>query len=210
MPRLYLDEQEIQVSSGEANSLEQILKEIEDEHLPPNTVIRQIHVDGTPLLAEDFANEPSDVLAQVAEKEKIEVFTGSIGEVAEESVYEAIDYLKRVESSVPALISGFRSTPGPEAFESLRQLYEGFYWLNLLLDRLETTLEFDVASFEVQGVAVHAQHVKLAGVLKEMVSSQEREDYVLVADLLEYEVLPLVTVWKDMYAAIGDRIAAVP
>src|SRR4029453_18644535 len=115
-------------------------------------------------------------------------------------------YLGRVETISPDLASTFRAAPGPHAFEQLKQFYDGFYWLNLLLDRLQTTFQLTLESVEVEGVSVRNHHLNLVSILKELIGAQERQDFVLLADLLEYEIQPLIPLWRDVFAALGRRI----
>src|SRR5262245_12027717 len=146
MARLYIDQREIELPAPCFTSLDQVLKHVEESHLQPNTLIRQIQVDGLPLASEAFQDNPSSILHRIAERERIEIVTGTVWDVAQDSLREAVEYLGRVESISPELAATFRSAPRAEAFEQLKQLYEGFYWLNLLLDRLQTTFQLTLES----------------------------------------------------------------
>lgn len=86
---------------------------------------------------------------------------------------------------------------------SLRQLYEGFYWVNLLMNRLETSFGLALDGIRVRNVSAREHHGRLLAVLKQMVSAHERQDFVYVADLLEYEILPIVPIWKSMFLELS-------
>src|SRR5262245_23601532 len=209
MPRLYVDQQEVSLPAAGFTSLEEILKLVEETHLPPNTLIREIQVDGLPLSSEQFQSSPSTVLERIAERDRIEIFTANVWEIATDSIREAIEYLVRIETVTPALATSFRAHPGPERFENLRQLYEGFYWLNLLLDRLQVTFQFNLDEVQLAGKTARGHHVDLMTILKELIASQERGDFILMADLMEYEILPLIPVWKGLFAALGQKVTPV-
>ena len=49
-------------------------------------------------------------------------------------------------------------------------------------------------------------HKNLISALKAVIDAQEKRDYALIADLLEFEVLPLVPVCKSLFAAVRERI----
>ncbi len=205
MPRVFVNEREI-LPPCDISSLDQILKHVEAAHLPPNSVVRQIHVDGLPLRADTLFNDFSEPLKQMEYREKIEFFTGTLTEIACESIGEAIVYLDRVEKIGPSLAEDLQVAAGPQAFEKLRELYEGFYWLTLLLDKLNHSFHINLDDIFIQEVSAREHHRKFVSVLKQLVQSQEKNDLVLVSDLLEFEVLPLIAVWKEMFQIILDRV----
>src|SRR5262245_54488854 len=114
MTRLYIDQQEIPLPVAGLTSLEEVLKLVESTHLPPNTLIREIQVDGQPLSSEQFQSSPSALLEHIDERDRIEIFTATVWDIADDSIREAIDYLTRIEAVTPTLASSFRAYPGPE------------------------------------------------------------------------------------------------
>jgi hypothetical protein len=205
MTRLYVDKQEIAPLPPDLSSLDQVLRFVQRTHLSPNTIIRQVQVDGLPLIPDDHT---SCIPERIDGREKIEILTGTLREVALDSIREAITYLERVETATPSLASSFRSAAGPEAFENLKQFYEGFYWANILLDRLEQTFRIPLEAICVGGGNAREHNIKLAAVLKEVVEAHEKKDFGLMADLLEYEIAPVIPGCKDVFAAFRDRILA--
>jgi hypothetical protein len=146
------------------------------------------------------------MLDRIDTRDKIEIFTGTLNEIASDSITEGLAYLDRIESATPSLAESFRFCPRQESFENLRQLCEGFYWLNLLLDRLKINFGINLETELIRGIAASEYHQKFISVLKQLIESQESKDYVLISDLLEYEILPLVSVWREMLGAISTRI----
>jgi hypothetical protein len=206
MTRLFIDNQEI-TPPLDFSSLSQILKHVEDFHLRPNTVIREIQIDGTPLVV-PTDEQKADYSFPIDRQEKVEISTGTITEIAQESIADALQYLKRVEAATPSLISSFQTSPSPEAFEGLKQLYEGLYWLNLLLAKLTTSFQLKIDDAPIQGIPVSEHHRKYISVLKNLIDSQQKRDFALIADLLEYEILPLVSVWSEMFGIVSDKVLA--
>jgi hypothetical protein len=197
MTRLFIDAREVPFPPGVNCSLDQILRHVELTELPPDSAIRQVHIDGAAVLEESTASSGLD------QRERIEVFTASLGDIARESISEANSYLDRVQTVIPALSKSFQDLPGTEAFENLRQLCDGFYWLNLLLDRLGKTFHRPQQETLVQGLSISKQNQRLLTIFRELVEAQERRDFLLISDLLEYEIMPFLPVWKEMLAAIG-------
>jgi len=203
MTRLYIDRQEVTPIPPDLTSLEQVLELVETNHLSPRAVIRQVQVDGLPLIPED----PAEGLpGRIDNREKIEIITGTLSDVAVDAIREAVTYLERVESATPAMAESFRVSSGADAFENLKQFYDGFYWLSLLLDRLNKSFDISLESVPLGNTNAAEHHKNLISSLKAVIDAQEKRDYALIADLLEYEVLPLVPVCKDLFAAVRERI----
>ncbi|MBN1571507.1 MAG: hypothetical protein JXA73_26965 [Acidobacteria bacterium] len=205
MTRFYVNDKEI-TPPMDTSSLGQILKEVENAHLPPNVVVRKIQIDGLPLLPQIVSENPAALCEQMERSEKVEIFTGTLAEIAGDSIREALAYLRRIEDATPSLAESFRFSPNPDAFENLRQLCEGFYWLNLLIDKLGTNFQLRLEEMIVGGIPAMHHHQKFISVLKQLVESQESGDFILIADLLEYEILPLVPVWKEMFGSIAEKM----
>ena len=198
MTRLFVDAREIPFPPGGICSLDQVLRHIELTELPPDSAIRQVHIDGVPVL------EESSSCSGVDQRDKIEVFTAAMGDIARDSIAEANSYLDRVKSVIPSLSMSFQDLPGPQAFENLRQLCDGFYWLNMLLDRLGRTFRCREEGKLVRGLTISEQNQRLLNIFRELVEAQERRDFLLISDLLEYEIMPFLPVWKEMLSAIGS------
>jgi hypothetical protein len=206
MTHLFLDDQEIEMPSPAAGSFRQLLEYVDNACLPPHTAIKHINVDGRPLLADDLLGDQSGLYDQIDRAEKIEIFTATAQEIALEAIQEAVAYLRRVEGAVPPLAWDLRSNPGPGALESLRHLFEGFYWLNLLLNRLNNSFKDHLEGLNVAGLTPHEHYLHQASVLKLLVESQEHRDMAGTANLLEYEISPAIPVWKELFTAAGASL----
>jgi hypothetical protein len=204
MTRYFINEREI-APPLDISSLDQILKHVEGCHLPPNSVIRQIHVDGQPMIT-DASPDVGEILRQMENREKVEIVTGTVSEIARDSIAEAIAYFDRIETVTHSLVTCFQNSPEPEAFENLRQLLEGLYWINLLLDKLAKGFHIVLDDFLVQGISVGEHLKKFISILKQLIDSQERGDFILIADLLEYEVIPMLPAWKDIFSSILQKV----
>jgi hypothetical protein len=204
MTRFFVNESEIKPPPGLA-SLDQILKHVEETHLSSDSVVKQIHIDGLPVLP-DSSENLSEAFREMANTKTVEIFTGTLAEIARESLSEAIHYVHRVESITPSLANSFQSSPGPDAFENLRQLSEGFYWLHILLENLEKSYGLSLKGVLIRQVPVEDHLNKLVSVLKQLVQSQEKGDFTMISDLLEYEILPLMPVWREIFSFVLKKV----
>ncbi len=205
MTRIFVDAKEVPSLPPGLTTLADVLKHIEQNYLGPHSVVRRVCVDGAPLVVDELVSVASSEMARVTFRESIEITTGTLTEVAGESITEAVAYLRRIEPAIADLAAGFRDLPGPAEFDNLRQLYEGLYWLNLLLDRLQSSFGVDLGPAD-SSTLVRETHRHFAAILKRLIGAQEGEDYSLIARILESEILPLVPIWKALFEDAGKRI----
>ena len=204
MTRYYVNGREVEVAS-EFASFDQMLKQIEDRFLEPTAIIREVHVNGSPVAPELLHNDNRNS-GQTSEWEKIEIFTGTLAEIAAESIAGARDYLIKVENAAPALAVKFQDFPEPEDFGSLGSLCEGFYFLSMLLEKLANGYQLKFNEIIVRGTSVADHLQKFAGIVKQLNEAQEKQEYLLIADTIEYEILPIVPVWNDIFEAVSQKV----
>ena len=203
MTRLYIDKREVAPLPSNLGSLDQVLRLVESDHLPDNMVIRQVQVDGVPLIQD---NQEAGFQDDICDREKIEIFTATLREVAVDSIREAVTYLARAEAAIPSLSSSLRIQAEPEASSNLRQFYEGIYFINLLLQRLEQAFQVPFASLKLRSGSAEDCRFKLADLLKEVIEAHEKQNFGMLADLLEYEIGPLIPAFKETFETINSRI----
>jgi hypothetical protein len=205
MTRFFINDRELSFLKDIA-SLDGFLEHVDDLDLPANSIIRRINIDGRPLVADAFPGELSCLLGNVKNRNTVEIYTGTIAEIAHESITEALQYLDKIEKLTPLIASDFHVSPNAEAFDNLRSLYEGFYWLTLLLDKLKNNFQISLEDIVIQNASTADHQQKFISVLKQLIDSQERGDFVMLSDLLEYEILPITPIWREMFLAIEKRV----
>ena len=204
MTQYYVNGKEVDVPSN-FPSFDQMLKHIEDRYLEPASVIREIHVDGQPFTPESFLGGNGS-LEMSSEWKKVEIFIGTLADIAVESIAGAQDYLIKIENGAPALALKFQDFPESDDFGNLGSLCEGFYFLSILLDKLAVGYQLKLDEIIVRGVSAHEHLNKFAGIVEQLNEAQEKQEYLLIADTIEYEILPVVPVWKEIFEAVSSKI----
>jgi len=52
-----------------------------------------------------------------------------------------------------------------------------------------------------------SEHLKkFADIVNQLNEAQEKQEYLLIADTIEYEILPIVPVWKEIFETISRII----
>ena len=204
MTRYYVNDREVEITS-DFSSFDQMLKYVEDRHIDPTAVIREVHVDGRPIAPESI-HEDDGSFNRAGGWEKIEIFTGTLAEIAVESIAGALDYLVKIENAAPALAVKFQDFPEAEDFGNFRSLCEGFYFLCILLDKLAIGYQLKLNEIIVRDISLSEHLKKFADIVNQLNEAQEKQEYLLIADTIEYEILPIVPVWKEIFETISRII----
>jgi hypothetical protein len=203
MTKYFLNDREIATPTN-FTSIDQLLKYVEKSHLAPDIVIRRINIDGQPFELDDLSGSSVN---SIENRERIELFTSTLIEVAKDSIAESLEYLSRIEMLVPSLSIKFQDSPDADAFQSLGQLYEGFYFICLLLDKLAKSYHIKLGEAVIQDIPIQGHLEKFISILKQLNECKQNGDYALIADILEYEILPGVPLWKDVFDFVSKKIA---
>jgi len=205
MTRYYINGREIEIPQG-LSSFDQFLKHVEDKCLKSTDIIRIINVDDRSFTMESLESD-NEYLGLTGDWEKVEIITGTLAEIAEESLTGAQEYLVKIENAAPALALKFQDFPESEDFSNLGSLCEGFYFLSILLDKLSSGYQLALNEITVRGFSIQEHMLKFAAIVKQLNEAQEKQEYLLIADTIEYEILPIVPVWKDIFETVSRIVA---
>jgi hypothetical protein len=99
-------------------------------------------------------------------------------------------------------------TSGSEcADDSFAEAVQGLQWFVQMTDFIECTLNLDFQKLLRNGRPVAEYVNSLNGILQEIVNAQEGFDPVLLADILEYDLVPHLEEWKEIYTMFERELA---
>ncbi|HHV28934.1 hypothetical protein [Acetivibrio mesophilus] len=108
-----------------------------------------------------------------------------------EIVGTAAEYILKASEGVEQIIEFFQSGREDIATRMMIDLVEGIEWLTQAIDGTK----------DIHGD--HPMDISQANsVLREISEAYENMDYVLLSDLLEYELLPMVNIWRKQLTSI--------
>jgi hypothetical protein len=138
--------------------------------------------------------------------DSIEITTESPVSLVGKILAEGENYIDGVRDFLIKVAGHF--TSGSECADAaFAEAVQGLQWFVQMTDFIECTLNLDFQKLSLNGRPV-AEYVKnLNGILQEIVDAQEGSDPVLLADILEYDLVPHLEQWKEIYALIERELA---
>jgi hypothetical protein len=101
----------------------------------------------------------------------------------------------------------FRSGNERTALDHYIELLGGFDMLVRALAEAGCVLGVDFSATPVGDVTLERFVGQLNTLLQETMAAQQRRDWVLIADLLEYELAPHLGQWQGLFAVLGEKAA---
>jgi hypothetical protein len=107
-----------------------------------------------------------------------------------EKQYETIEmakpYISKMKNGIQEAIKLFEEGKNSEAVEICSFIEEGSNWISEV-----ARLTKDLQSKELEETLLDSK-------IEELAEAYENEDYTLMSDLLQYEILPIITDWNEV------------
>lgn len=164
------------------------------EQSPEGVVITEVRVDGRPSLAQGrwYLNFLPLEKVQVLEVEQT-----TVRDMSRRNLGHADSYLERFLPGLAALATRFRQGEEREAADSLVEALEGIQWFLGLFAGFEVLAHHDLKAVPFRGRTLADFVDRLKSLVTETAEAQRNQDWVLLADLFDYELRPLFQEVRD-------------
>lgn len=181
-------------------------------------VARRAEKDGARIIkvklnGEDITGKDHSLLnpLPLIEVQDLEIQTGDPKVLARSSLYSLADFLEQLLKELQNTAELFRLGNQERSNQSFLRCLDG---LQVFMHSLEHCRRLLGLSFELlfvpnsQGrneITVAENRRRLFEVLDSMIEAQTNQDWILLADLLEYELIPTLEDWRYIVPAILDE-----
>lgn len=182
------------------NALNEVITDLRIQCAKENLVM-QMMVNG---LATD------NILPGLSESEldTVEIQLLTPEEMVVEGIVEGYNYLPRFVDGLNQCLDYFRAGNQSQAVIIFGQAVDGMNFLNHVF----SGIKFYILPLEEFNQVRTTYQTQIAGfeqVLKELMETWENEDYVLMADLIEFELIPQLEQVQEQFHQILDRLIEV-
>ncbi|MEK3719068.1 hypothetical protein [Paenibacillus sp. FSL H8-0034] len=146
-------------------------------------------------LYDDFGLYLTEHFFQV---EHVEIVTQTLEQLVYETSTSTYSYLNGSIQALPQLASGFNSNPTEDTWTKLGSFFEGMVWTIQSMTLLSQHIEHANVINDI-----NAQVNMLSAMASDLETAVNNKDYVLLADILEYEVMEI---YSDIAAIIKTLI----
>jgi hypothetical protein len=180
-------------------NLDQVFIKVMEDGLLNDRVVTDVFVNDEPF-SEIYPHQAEDIDA--SELRTVEIRTMPVGEVAVEITRELYKVVTLMGEGATRVAELFRQADDAEALETYQDLVD----VTRDFIGMISTLRGEFALKDYREFMEASD--QLSTLFGEMTSVMGNEDWILLADLLEYEFLPAVNRWKKVVAQLREDVRA--
>lgn len=168
---------------------------LSEELKKENRVIIKVYVDNQEMEHGKQYTYFEDKLSKFSD---IKVETQDRNSVLKDNI-EAIDeHIDKMVENIEKASELFRQGDMIESQNYFAAVIEGIRWFNYSLDLIFSFLRVDPAAAKVGDIEIENKINKISEIIATMADTQEKSDWVLLADQLEFELKPEILSWKEV------------
>jgi len=174
-------------------TLGDLVLHIEKEGVAQGNVVRSIQIDGK----ESPPDSPVVRKTPLSEIETLEIEISTLSDIVNKNIENADAYLIRLIPGIEKSVELFRMGNEQEANKFFINIIDGIDWLSQVLDMILAAKAISPDTV-FDGKSIQDRRASLVDFTQQMVDANKNQDWVLLADLLEYEILPYYQEWSNL------------
>ncbi len=137
--------------------------------------------------------------------ETLETEVLSLDQILGKNITNAKDYLKKLIPGIQKASDLFRSGNEQEANKFFINIIDGMDWFSQVVDSIAQATDMESGPILLDGKSFQDRQDHLVAMTGQMVEANQNQDWVLLADLLEYEILPYYCDWEEQLPKIYQK-----
>jgi len=186
----------------ETSNLEELLVKLAQEGIPEDHLIGSVVVDGEPF-SESYPGQSKEIDLKTVRE--IDVTTVSSVQFASAAAKDSGVFIDRLIRGTNKTAELFRMADEAEANTHFVTLIDAIREFVRFIDEMKNILQWNFHVSLYQGEPVQKEWDRLVGLIDELTEVHEERDWILIADLLEYELAPSFTKWGEIIAIKGSE-----
>ena len=150
--------------------------------------------------------EPQVTARRLSELARVDVETATPAGFLRQCLLDTVRPLDEAAELAARLSTIYRRRDVSQGHAGITALASELRGLTSIVDILGGPLQIDLNSLVAHGVTVAEQTKEFAAVLEALVMAQESEDWLTVADILEYDLEPAIRRWIEVLRVVANRL----
>ncbi|MGE4503950.1 MAG: hypothetical protein AB7D51_01260 [Desulfovibrionaceae bacterium] len=196
---IVIDGQKSELKISDFSNLEEILTEVVENGHVSQRVVTDVLLNKEPF-SEIYPHQAEDIEAR--EIQELEIRSVPVQQMASDIVQELYKVVKLMGGGGREVATLFRQADDAEALETYQDLLDVTRHFITMVGVIRE--EFSMQSHP----EFKAATLELSALFTEMTEVLANEDWILLADLLEYEFLPAVAKWEKVVDLLREDVAA--
>ena len=166
----------------------------------PGSYIRRIWLDDQEFPSDDreaLQKKPSDI-------DSLEVELANLKDLVATNLANALNYLKKLIPGFEQAADLFRAGNEQEANKYYLQILDGIEWFSQVVSVIMSPDEGETELPDTDDESLEVRQKKLTDLMSQMLEANQNQDWVLLADILEYEMVPFYKDWEKILSKLEN------
>ena len=166
----------------------------------PDSYIRRIWLDDQEFPSDDreaLQKKPSDI-------DSLEVELANLKDLVATNLANALDYLKKLIPGFEQAADLFRTGSEQESNKYYLQILDGIDWFSQVVSVIMSPDEGETELPDTDDESLEVRQKKLTDLMSQMLEANQNQDWVLLADILEYEMVPFYKDWEKILSKLEN------
>ena len=166
----------------------------------PGSYIRRIWLDDQESPADDqiaLQKNPSEIGS-------LKVELANLKDLVATNLTNALGYLKKLIPGFEQAADLFRAGNEQEANKYYLQILDGIDWFSQVVSVIMKPDDGKTELPDADGESLQMRQKKLTDLMSQMLEANQNQDWVLLADILEYEMVPFYKDWENILSKLEN------
>ncbi|MFQ5455589.1 MAG: hypothetical protein ACE5EA_05200 [Nitrospirota bacterium] len=197
--KILIDREEKELNIKDVSGFDELLANISQNNVSQGYVISQIILNGKDISSYNL----SDI--NVSDIERLELFTSSLKDIILDSLENVYGYIGRLNEALKKVSELYRRGKAEEANNYYSECTEGLEWVLKTVHEIKSSIA-QLGDKKIGAILVSDSEDMLIDILNKMFSAQKESDWIILADLVEYKMIPLLQGWKDSISGLKEEL----
>ena len=205
--KITIDGIEVVLPKEEPQDFKKLMEYIQREHIPPGRLVTVLKLN------EEYLGEEQEVAfgAQpLSDIDTLDIETSVADELATEVLMDYHDYLPKLSEHFELCAKEFRGGDRRKAFRLFSSSIEFISAFLDILDHIRQVFLIDYSKIQCSDKTMMDLNLQMHDLAKEILEASEAADWSHLADLLDYELSPLLYKWMGEIPELIKAIEEMP
>ncbi|MHB1696712.1 MAG: hypothetical protein ACYCSQ_01180 [bacterium] len=172
-------------------------------------VIKNIYINGKQYDDIMLSIEKSKAF-KLSDGDEIKIATMSQTELLNGSIDAAIYFLKEFKAGIAKTTDEIRWGNNAAGFKNFSEYLKGLTTFIQIMEKISEFLKIDYNNYIYNDKSVQAHFNDLEKILSSVLSTQVEQDYIMLADIVEFELKPNIEIWNGILEDMKSKISGSP
>ena len=202
MPQIFVDDIP-QTVGAPAPTWGDLLATLDEQVSSQGLLLATARING---VEEPSFRDPAVTARRLADDDRVEVETATPSAFLRQCLFDTVRPLDQAAETAARLSATYRQADVSAAHDGLRALADELRGLTALVGMLTGPLQIDLDAVVSNGMSATEQIREFGSALDALVAAQAQQDWLTVADVLEYDVEPAIHRWIELLTVIANRL----